>query len=50
MYKPALARTPLRRFATTAEVAEVVLFLVSDRSSFITGEIINVSGGYLLGQ
>lgn len=50
MYKPALARTPLRRFATTAEVAEAVLFLVSDRSSFITGEIINVSGGYLLGQ
>jgi len=50
LYKPQLAKTPLRRFATTDEVAEVVLFLVSERSSFITGEIINVSGGYLLGQ
>ncbi len=50
LYKPQLAKTPLRRFATTDEVAEVVLFLVSQRSSFITGEIINVSGGYLLGQ
>ena len=49
-YKPMLARIPLRRFATTDEVAEVVLFLVSERSSFITGEIINVSGGYYLGQ
>lgn len=50
LYKPQLAKTPLRRFATTDEVAEVVLFLVSERSSFITGEIINVSGGYLLGR
>jgi NAD(P)-dependent dehydrogenase (short-subunit alcohol dehydrogenase family) len=49
-YQRQLAKTPLRRFATTDEVAEVVLFLVSERSSFITGEIINVSGGYFLGQ
>ena len=30
------------------EVANVVAFLVSDESSFITGEVINVSGGWFL--
>lgn len=48
-YEPHIARTPLRRLADPDEVAEVVLFLVSQRSSFITGEIVNVSGGYFLG-
>jgi len=49
-FKGQIDRLPLRRMASPQEVAEVVLFLVSDRSSYITGEIINVSGGYLLGQ
>jgi NAD(P)-dependent dehydrogenase (short-subunit alcohol dehydrogenase family) len=49
-FKGNIARTPLGRFGTPQEVAEAVLFLVSERSSFITGEIINVSGGYFLGQ
>lgn len=48
-YEPHIARTPLRRLADPDEIAEVVLFLVSQRSSFITGEIVNVSGGYFLG-
>ncbi len=29
----------------TAEIAEAVAFLASDRAAFITGEILNVSGG-----
>ncbi|MFB6107454.1 MAG: beta-ketoacyl-ACP reductase [Haloplanus sp.] len=37
--------TPLGRLGTVEEVAEVVAFLASDRSSFITGEIIDVNGG-----
>lgn len=37
--------TPLGRFGTVEEVAEVVAFLASDRSSFITGEVIDVNGG-----
>jgi NAD(P)-dependent dehydrogenase (short-subunit alcohol dehydrogenase family) len=49
-FKGQIERVPLRRLATPQEVAEVVLFLVSERSSYITGEIINVSGGYMLGQ
>jgi len=37
--------TPLGRFGTVEEIAEVVVFLASDRSSFITGEIIDANGG-----
>ncbi|AFK18994.1 beta-ketoacyl-ACP reductase [Haloferax mediterranei ATCC 33500] len=37
--------TPLGRFGTVEEVAEVVAFLASDRSSFITGEVLDVNGG-----
>jgi len=39
------ADTPLDRLGTVAEIAEVVTFLASDRSSFITGEVIDVNGG-----
>lgn len=40
--------TPLRRHGRPEEVANVVAFLVSDESSYITGEVINVSGGFYL--
>ncbi|UCC68677.1 MAG: 3-oxoacyl-ACP reductase FabG [Armatimonadota bacterium] len=39
------SRIPLRRFAEGDEIANVVLFLVSDRSAYITGEVIRASGG-----
>jgi len=35
----------IQRLATTADVANAVLFLSSDSSSFITGETLNVNGG-----
>ena len=35
----------LGRLGTAKEIAKVALFLCSDDSSFITGEIINVTGG-----
>ncbi|XP_028029612.1 estradiol 17-beta-dehydrogenase 8 [Bombyx mandarina] len=37
---------PLGRLGNPAEVAEVIAFLSSDKSSFITGAAIDVSGGY----
>ncbi|EAJ0335052.1 3-oxoacyl-ACP reductase FabG [Campylobacter lari] len=36
---------PLKRFADASEVAQAVAFLLSDHSSYITGEILKVNGG-----
>lgn len=38
-------RIPLRRFASLDEIAAVVEFLASDRSSYVTGQTIGVDGG-----
>lgn len=43
-----LPRVPRGRHVDTSEIAEVIAFLASDRSSGITGEVVNVSAGMLL--
>jgi len=40
-----LAEVPLRRLGTAADVANVALFLASDESSFVSGQVIYVKGG-----
>jgi 3-oxoacyl-[acyl-carrier protein] reductase len=36
---------PLNRFGEAKEVAELVAFIASEKSSYITGEVININGG-----
>lgn len=40
--------TPLRRLARPEEVAQAVLFLASDRASFVTGQTLGVGGGLVM--
>jgi 3-oxoacyl-[acyl-carrier protein] reductase len=39
---------PMKRLGTPQEVAEAVAFLASDGANFITGQILDVNGGYLM--
>jgi 3-oxoacyl-[acyl-carrier protein] reductase len=42
-----IARIPLGRLASLADIADLATFLASDRASFITGTVIPVDGGIL---
>jgi NAD(P)-dependent dehydrogenase (short-subunit alcohol dehydrogenase family) len=42
------ARFPVGRPATAQDVAEAVKFFASDEAGFITGQVLNVSGGWML--
>ena len=43
-----LERTPLGRLGTVDDIANTALFLASDESSYITGQVIEVTGGMTL--
>ncbi|TFY97490.1 SDR family oxidoreductase [Ramlibacter rhizophilus] len=40
-----VARIPMQRFGTTQEIAQTVVFLLSDASGYITGQNLRVDGG-----
>ena len=40
--------TPVGRIGEPEEIAEAALFLASDKAGFITGEVLNVSGGFVI--
>ncbi len=42
----ARANIPLRRFGTATDIAEAVFFLASDNAGFISGQKLNVDGGF----
>jgi 3-oxoacyl-[acyl-carrier protein] reductase len=43
--KSFLAKIPLGRFGSAEEIADTALFLASDMSSYITGQVISICGG-----
>lgn len=47
-YESFRAATPLGRHADPDDVANVIAFLCSDESAHVTGEVVNVSGGWYL--
>ena len=49
-FKTMEARTPLGRAGRPEELADAILFLASDESSFVTGTTLVVDGGYIVGS
>ena len=40
-------RTPMKRYGSPAEIAGAAVYLLSDESSYVTGEVLAVDGGFL---
>ena len=40
--------TPLMKIGSPEDVANAALFLASDKAGFITGEVMNISGGFVI--
>ena len=46
--KEIIDSTPVTRMGEARDIAEAALFLASEKSSFITGDVINASGGFVV--
>ena len=43
-----LKQIPMGRFAQPHEIAESIVFLVSDKASYITGQVLHINGGWFM--
>ena len=50
VHKYVLSCHPIGRFGKAAEIAEAVVWMCSDRASFMTGQSLVLDGGFLAGQ
>ena len=50
IHKYVLSCHPIGRFGRPAEIAEAVVWMCSDRASFMTGQSLVLDGGFLAGQ
>lgn len=47
-YKKLITLVPLGRMGRVEDIANLILFLVSDQSDYMTGQAINITGGHLM--
>jgi NAD(P)-dependent dehydrogenase (short-subunit alcohol dehydrogenase family) len=50
VHKYVVSIHPIGRFGKPAEIAEAVVWMCSDRASFMTGQSLVLDGGFLAGQ
>ncbi|MPN57215.1 3-oxoacyl-[acyl-carrier-protein] reductase FabG [bioreactor metagenome] len=43
-----LKNIPLQRFGSPNDIADAVEFLISDKASYITGQVLSVNGGFYM--
>ena len=49
MSEPLLAATPMRRVGETEDVSGAAVYLCSDASRFVTGQVLVIDGGRMMG-
>ena len=47
IYNWTLSRIPMKRWGDASEISNLIIYLLSEKSSYITGENINIDGGWL---
>jgi len=46
LYNFTIERTPMKRWGESTDIANACVYLASDLSTYVTGEVLNVDGGW----